>query len=104
VSADGQSIATASLDTTVKIFNVMSRNMTKELNHFGKVHKVQFDKDNAYLLSTGEDGVYLWDITRNYKQTRIGELKHGNIHEFKELINRSATFSECGELVIVKSQ
>lgn len=75
-----------------------------ELVHLGRVQQVQFAKDNDYLLSTGDDGVKLWDIQHKYKQFNIGEFKHESVHEFTDLIDRSATFSECGDLVIVNSQ
>lgn len=78
--------------------------MVKELTHLGRVHRVQFAKDNDYLLSTGDDGVKLWAIQHEFTQFNIGESKHESLHQFPHLIDRSATFSECGDLVIVNSQ
>lgn len=68
--------------------------MVKELTHLGRVHRVQFAKDNDYLLSTGDDGVKLWAIQHEFKQFNIGESKHESLHQFPHLI----------DLVIVNSQ
>jgi len=88
----------------VRVFEVSSGRLVKELAHLGRVRHVQFAKDNDFLLSTADDGVKLWDIQHTFKQFNIGELKHESVQEFTDLIDRSATFSECGDLVIVNSQ
>ncbi|MBI3880463.1 MAG: hypothetical protein HY301_10425 [Verrucomicrobia bacterium] len=77
LSRDGQSLATASADKTVKIWNFATRQETAKLEaHLGHVLATAFNADASFLATAGMDKVLnLWDPkTRGQEIT----LKHAS--------------------------
>ena len=62
-SPDGQLLATASSDTTIKIWDAMTRALRGTLEgHLNSVLKVNFSPDGQLLASSCDETVILWDI------------------------------------------
>ncbi|MEA5598987.1 CHAT domain-containing protein [Rivularia sp. UHCC 0363] len=72
-SPDGQMIATASKDTTVKIWNFQGKLLHNFLGHQGTVYRVKFSPSGDIIATASWDGtVKLWTT----KGKLIRELKH----------------------------
>ncbi|NER50002.1 MAG: sugar-binding protein, partial [Symploca sp. SIO1A3] len=72
-SPDGQMIATASKDGTVKLWNLFGEELQTFNAHQEQVTEVRFNRDSYTLATTSEDGtVKLWKIDQ-----RIGNRESG---------------------------
>ncbi|KAM6564494.1 hypothetical protein CsatB_024492 [Cannabis sativa] len=74
-SPDGQWIATASYDKSVKIWNGITGNFVATLRgHVGKVYQISWSADSRFLLSCSADTTLkVWDLrTRKLKQDLPG--------------------------------
>ncbi|KAM6591552.1 hypothetical protein CsatA_014157 [Cannabis sativa] len=74
-SPDGQWIATASYDKSVKIWNRITGNFVATLRgHVGKVYQISWSADSRFLLSCSADTTLkVWDLrTRKLKQDLPG--------------------------------
>jgi WD40 repeat protein/serine/threonine protein kinase len=61
---DGERIASASLDGTVRVWDLAKKETELVLKHPGKVHGICYSRDGSVLASGCEDGkVRLWDAT-----------------------------------------
>ena len=63
VSADGKLVATAGYDGLIKVWDLQSRKLKRDLKqHKGWVRSLAFSPDGSRLVSAGEDGkVFLWN-------------------------------------------
>ena len=61
-SPDGQTIASASLDGTVKLWNLDGKEL-KTLKHDSEVTDVSFSPDGKTILTAGMDGLRLWNLS-----------------------------------------
>lgn len=62
-STDGQTLASASNDWTIRLWDVGNRQHIKTLQaHKASVNTVAFSPDGNTLVSGGNDGILLWDI------------------------------------------
>jgi WD40 repeat protein len=52
-SPDGETLASASVDRTVKLWNVQTRTLKQMLTHEGKVRALAFSPDGKMLVSGG---------------------------------------------------
>ena len=74
-SHDGQMLASASWDQTVRIWNVATgRQMGKFEGHEGRVHSVAFSPDGRTVVSTCEDRITrFWDVATGKAVKKIEE-------------------------------
>ena len=74
-SPDGKTLASASYDKTVKIWDTATGSEVLSLPHSDSVYTVAFSPDGLYTASGGWDGtVHIWDAqTGDLKQS----LRHG---------------------------
>jgi WD40 repeat protein len=64
-SPDGNLVASASCDRTVKLWDVASGRMVRTLSHGDEATSVAFSPDGTLLASGAYDSkVYLWGISR----------------------------------------
>ena len=77
-SPDGQIIASASADNTVKLWNVKDGTLLRSLaGHSSNVYAVSFNPNGKTLASTGNDGtVRLWNIDGNSIKSFKGHDKN----------------------------
>ena len=73
-SPDGTLLASASLDFTVKLWDVATHANIATLEHIAEVSSVSFSPDGTLLASASVDGtVRLWDVA---KKENIASLEH----------------------------
>ena len=72
-SPDGRSIATASWDGKVKIWDVLSGMMIgKNSKHLGQVYTVAWDPKNRFVASgSADNSIILWDPVKNEEFARL---------------------------------
>ena len=89
---DGQTIASASNDTTVKLWNISTGKETKTLQgHSGQVNSISFSPDGRTITSASTDGtVKLWDIATGREITTLEGHSQGVI---------SVSFSPDGKTI-----
>ncbi|NET57760.1 MAG: hypothetical protein F6K47_16855 [Symploca sp. SIO2E6] len=107
-SSDGQIIATASEDGTVKLWNLVGEELQTFSANQEQVTEVRFSRDGYTFATTGEDGtVKLWKLGNGEWGIGNGELGIGNklqpllLHTLishRDGIN-SISFSSNGKLV-----
>ena len=91
-SPDGQTLASGSRDSTIRLWNIQTRRRKATLiGHISRVKAVAFSPDGNTLASTGiDDTVRLWDLRiRKLKKTLTGHTDMG----------RSVAFSPDGRLL-----
>ena len=95
-SPDGKTLASASEDFTVKLWNVQNRKLWQTLSgHQGNVWSVSFSPDSKMLASASDDGTLkLWDV-------ETGELIK-TIKAHKDWV-RSVGFSPDGKMLASSS-
>ncbi|NER21069.1 MAG: hypothetical protein F6J96_10220 [Symploca sp. SIO1C2] len=72
-SPDGQMIATASKDGTVKLWNLFGEELQTFNAHQEQVTEVRFNRDSYTLATTSEDGtVKLWKIDQRIGNRELG--------------------------------
>ncbi len=92
-SPDGKTLASGSLDWTIRLWDVETRKHTKTLlRHKGVVNSVAYSPDGNRLATGGDDGIYSWDV-KNWQHQKI----HKNV--FIEVI--SVGYSPDGKTLVV---
>jgi WD40 repeat protein len=72
-SPDGQFLASASADHTVKLYAIAGKELTPLRGHAGSVQHVAFSPDGERLASAGMDGVVrLWDTATGKNVATLG--------------------------------
>ncbi|MCG8367563.1 MAG: hypothetical protein MJA27_30035, partial [Pseudanabaenales cyanobacterium] len=75
-SPDGQTLASASFDRTVKLWDLDGRELQTLEGHSDLVYSVSFSPDGQTLASASGDGtVKLWDLERTESQTLRGHSR-----------------------------
>ncbi|HYG38582.1 MAG TPA: WD40 repeat domain-containing protein [Cytophagales bacterium] len=76
-SKDGQFLASASIDNTVKIWSITDKKNIKTFDgHHEGVNKVDFSNSDNYLISAGYDNkLFIWDW-KNETDLKEFEIKH----------------------------
>ncbi|MFM6372883.1 MAG: AAA-like domain-containing protein [Microcystis panniformis] len=91
ISPDGQKIATASQDGTVKIWNQKGENIQTLTGHQGAVYSVSFSPDGQKIATASRDGtIKIWDLSGKI----ILSLGQENIEAFY-----SVNFSPDGQKI-----
>ncbi|MFB2896705.1 WD40 repeat domain-containing protein [Aerosakkonemataceae cyanobacterium BLCC-F50] len=76
-SPDGQTIATAGVDNTVKLWNLQGELLRTLPEHRGIVISLAFTPDGKFLVSGGDDStVIIWDLK---KIENLNELEYACI-------------------------
>ena len=96
-SPDGLSVASGSGDSTVILWNVISRTLERKLfGHIAPVHALAFSPDGRFLASGGGDHtIRLWDL----KTSQQVSLLRGHGASVKWL-----SFSPDGQLLVSQSE
>lgn len=93
-SQDERYIATASADSTARIWDVMTGKPVTVLKHGGRVNTAEFSPSDGLLLTSSSDGwARIWDLKT---KVVVDSLKH-------EADVRSASYSHDGTLVLTAS-
>lgn len=73
-SADGKSLASASVDRTIRVWNLANGAVLSTLRgHQGAINAITYSNDGKWLASVGDDGlVRLWDATGALRTTLRG--------------------------------
>jgi WD40 repeat protein len=73
-SADGKSLASASTDRTIKVWDIANGTVLSTLRgHEGAINAIAYSSDGKWLASAGDDGsVRLWDATGGLRTTLRG--------------------------------
>lgn len=92
-SPDGQIIASASIDNTVRLWDSKSYNCLKVLKgHSNNVEDIAFSPDGRYLASASQDGtIKVWDVNR-------GNIIHSLKGHFTYVEN--VAFSPDGQILL----
>jgi WD40 repeat protein len=64
-SPDGRLIASASKDQSVRVWNAKDGAVVASLDTNGEANSIAFSSDGRRLLVAADDGVRIWDFTRN---------------------------------------
>ena len=73
-SPDGQRLASASLDGTVKIWQTNLHRLDHTLNpQLGELHAIAWSRDGETLVVSGERGVVAWDLERIGSPRRLSD-------------------------------
>ncbi|MGD1851939.1 MAG: hypothetical protein ACFCBU_15595, partial [Cyanophyceae cyanobacterium] len=93
-SPDGNTIATASRDSTAKLWDLEGNELQTFSGHEGEVNSVSFSPDRQIIITAADDGTAkLWDRDGNEIQTLTG-------HQTWVL---SASFSPAGNTIVTAS-
>ena len=93
-SPNGGCIASASTDTTVRIWNIATGTLEAILNHFGKVSSVVFSPDGRRIASASGE-VRIWNAATGTLEAILDSDKH---------VSHSVVFSLDGRHVVSTSQ
>lgn len=79
-SPDGKSLAVASADETVQIWDIAAEKKISELTgHRGNIHSIQFSYDGKWLITSSEDGTArLWNVNKVRETARIIHFDDGH--------------------------
>jgi WD40 repeat protein len=95
-SPDGKLLATGSLDSAVRLFNLGTGEQSTALGHNGWVWSVSFSPDSRKLASAGTDGVVrLWDVDELWPRRLLVRLP---------VEVRAIAFSPAGDALATSSE
>ena len=95
-SPDGERIATASQDATVRIWDASSGELLETLVHPGAVEDIAWSPDSSRLVTTDQDGaVRVWEVNTNTSS----ELPNPDRYRFSSL-----SWSPDGDRIVAASQ